>query len=507
MKEQVQEKRIAFIATVKERENQLKIVINSIIDQVDLIHVVLNWYNEVPKWLVQLMLCDICKIQTHLNPKNCHAHDSIWNLIDAENTVEKINGQSSYYFTLDDDLNYPADYIEKLIESIEYHDRKAVVTVHAANVVQPVDSYYDCRTVYGFSCLLLEDERVDMAACGTVAFHSSAIKPTLQDFPIVFMRDLWFSILCKKNDVPIFAIKRRKDWLTSLETMGDTVYNASRNNKTLRELKDRVLKEKFLPLLFCNTRNDKYCLITDYDFDERLLTRSLQTLACEVDCNRVIFSNRAKHYGFKTLTQYVTPEEVEIGIAGSKIITQFRFINNLPDNSKVISADADLYYLKDPFTAFDIEAFDGASEQYEWDIAVTTRPEGELHHYPINQGIVMFRVNDKVRNFLEFLASQIFKRTWPELIEWQAKFNHTGNNWCIGQDMMCVAWLLRDWVYEKFGVTIIDVGPKYNFCPHADGAHTEKGKELLMNAYYSRSVSVLHLKSRLKELLLDGMLS
>jgi len=487
----MKEKVIAFIASVKDREQQLKIVIDSIVGQVDLIHVVLNWYDEVPNWILE----KDCKIHAHLNPKNDHAHDSIWNLVDAENMVERINGQSSYYFVFDDDLNYPTDYIEKLIGCIERHDRKAVVTVHGANVAQPVESYYQCRNVYGFSSWLDEDQHVDMAGCGTVAFHSSTIRPTLQDFPIVFMRDLWFSILCKKNNVPIVAIARYKDWITSLETMGETVYEASNNNETLIMLKNRVLKEQFLPLLFCENHNDKYCLITDYDFDEQLMTKSLGTLACVTCCNRVIFSNKAKHYGLRALTQYVTPEEVEIGIAGSKIVTQFRFINNLPDNSKVISADADLYYLKDPFVAF----------EQDFDIAVTTR--AEQYQYPINQGMVMFRVNNRVRGFLNFLASQINERTWLELIEWQKKFNHTGNNWCVGQDMMCVAWLMRDEIQKQFGVNIIDIGPHYNFCPHADGDSTPDGKRKLMKAYNEKSVAVLHLKSRLKELLLDGSLS
>ena len=72
--------------------------------------------------------------------------------------------------------------------------------------------------------------------------------------------------------------------------------------------------------------------------------------------------------------------------------------------------------------------------------------------------------------------------------------------------MMCVAWLCRDKIQKQFGVKIIDVGPEYNFCPHSDGDHTWSGKQKLMQAYNDKSVAVLHLKSRLKELFSDGLI-
>lgn len=496
----MKEKIIAFIASVKEREEQLKIVIESIYDQVDLIHLVLNWYEEVPDWVGDLD--GEAKIFCHFNPENKNAHDAIWNYLDAENAVLEVKTgwtlserlHENYYFIIDDDILYPQNYIDKLIGCIENHERRAVITVHGANILRPIENYLDSRNVYGYSNRLENDIPVDIAGCGTVAFHSSTIKPTLQDFPFPFCRDLWFSILCAKRKVKIYSVARPSDWLTALKTPGDTVYNATRRSENLQFMKDNVLKEILAPLLYCNLENNKYCLITDYDFDKQLLEKTLSTLSGVSDCNTLVFSNKAKSYGLDILTQYVIPREVKIGRAGSKIVTQFRFIKNLPDNSKVISADADLYFLKDPFVAF----------KQDFDIAVTTRPD--TYQYPINQGVVMLRVNNRVRDFLDFLVSQVYKRTWQALIEWQAKFNHTGNDWCIGQDMMCVAWLHKLWVLKKFGVKIVDIGSEYNFCPHSDGIHTFSGKQKLMNAYNDKSVSVLHLKSKLKELLFDGQL-
>jgi hypothetical protein len=487
------DKRIALIASVKGREQQLKLVIKRVIDQVDTIHLVLNYYDEVPQWVDHLTY----KIVYHLNPTNKNAHDSIWEHLrwDLE-----FNKKDAYYFICDDDLYYPEDYFDKFIEAIERHNRKSVITAHGSDFVRPVSDYYNSRITYGFTDFCERDIFVQLAGCGTVAFHSSAfnVSPTLQDFPIPFCRDLYFSIFCAKQDVKIVSLQRPAGWIIPLKTEGDTVWDTIKNNKQLRTLKNRVLKEQLLPLLFCDKDNDRFLMMTDYDFDRKLLDKSLITLNQNVDCNKIIFSNNLgnDHRQVTSLTQYVTEEEFNIGRMGSKILTQYRFAKSLPDGSKIISADADLYYLKNPFEAFD---------EFDFDIGLTTRHY--KYRYSINAGVVMFNMNNKVRRFLDFAISQIYERTWQELDEWQERFKHSGNDWYIDQDLWCVAWGLKNWIKSFFDVKIIDIGSKYNYCPHADGIRTELGKQELMQAYNDKSVNVLHLKSKLKELVIDGSLS
>lgn len=490
------EKKTALIATVKEREETLKIVIKSIYDQVDAIHVVLNYYHEVPEWLKGLRW----KVIPHLNPTNKNAHDAIWSYIPKD----------GYVFIMDDDLYYPKTYIDKLIETIEKFDRRRVVTAHGSVYLAPVKDYFSRRT-YGFSSALEHDTGVDLAGVGALGFHTSTIRPTLQDFPIPFCRDLFFSILCAKRNIGISTPARPYGWIAPLKTPGETVWDMTNQNKKLRDLKNRILKEQLLPLLACDRSNDKYCLITDYDFDEWLLSNTLDTLDRVVNCNKIVFSNRVKDYsqltyqnGYNILTQYVTEDELRLGRMGSKVLTQYRFINALPDGSKVISADADLHFLKDPFEAFKPYIYSKTQDQ-KFDIVVTTRPY--QYKYPINAGVVMFNVNDRVRRFLTFVMSQLYDLTWQPLIDFQKKFGHTGTDWYIDQDLWCAVYLNRQEILERFDVLVDDIGPSMNYCPHADGDSTEQGKQQLMQAYNEKSVHVLHLKSRLKELLFEGKLN
>ena len=521
-----EETRTALIASVKEREKSLKIVLKRIYDQVDKIELILNFYDSVPEWLK-----DKQKIVCHLNKENRHAHDSIWSYVP----------ESGYCFVMDDDLMYPQDFCEKLILAIERHERHAVCTAHGSNLILPASDYLDARRTYGFSDRQDRDIFNDLCGVGCCAFHTDTFgdkQPSLQNFPIPFMRDLYFSLHCKKNNVSIVNVQRPSQWILPLQTPGETVYEATLNNKRLRALKNRVMKEQLLPSLHCNQKNEdnKYVLITDYGFDSRLVNKTLQTLDDVSDCNIVMFTDELRDYDFsseqympkkKVLVQYVTPEERAIGICGSRVLTQYRFMLGLPNGSRVITSDSDMYFLRNPFDAFNTDSSseeNGSPDENgeesagkEFDIAVTTRPE--LYKYPINSGIVMFRINDRVKDFLRFLVEQIYDRTWPDLISYEMKFNHNVepdgvthcdniNSWYFDQDIWCVSYLHQDFLKNDFGVRLVDVGPTFNFCPHSDGTTEQAahGKAKLMAAYHAESVHVLHLKSKLKELLFEGLL-
>ena len=525
-----------LIASVKEREEQLKIVLNRLLHQTKWqwinCHVVLNWYDEVPVWIKNLG----CQVKSHINQTNKHAHDSIWQFMPND----------GYVFVCDDDLLYPSNFFYKLIEAIERHRRRWVCTAHGSNITLPAADYMDARHTYGFSDRLERDIFNDVAGVGCCAFHVSTLQPTLQDFPIPFMRDLYFSLLCKKNDVKIVNVQRPSQWILPLATSGSTVYDETLNNKQLRSLKNRVMKEQLLPALHCANNvgsasdQGQYVLITDYGFDSRLISKTLETLdeVTDEQTNIIVFSDELKDYSFQSqgveaiydntkrsvLTQYVTPDERKIGRMGSKVLTQYRFILGLPNGSRVISADGDLYFLRDPFQAFDfiVNGFDlsengklemreaKSSQQIDvlakdkFDIGVTTRCEE--YQYPINGGVVMFRVNDQVKDFLRFLIEQLYNLTDPDLISYQKQFGHEGTDWYIDQDMWNVAYLSDDKLKEHYNVKITDVGCSFNYAPHADGEQTESGKAKLMGAFLDESVHVLHLKSRLKELLFEGLL-
>jgi len=301
--EKLIEKRIAFIASVEERQQQLKIVINALYDQVDLIHLILNWYTEIPQWIKELP-----KIFAHLNPENKNAHDSVWQYVEAENVATKVNGQENYYFICDDDLLYPKDYVSEMIKAVDRYKKSCVITCHGANIQRPVESYLKSRNVYGFSDPLERDIFVDMAGCGTVAFHSSTIKPILQHFPIPYCRDLWFSILAARQNVKIISIARPSFWIIPLETSGETVYEATQQSEKLQFVKDKLLKEALVSALYKvnKIKSPKVSVIMPVYNGIRFLDRAIQSILnqTEKDFEFIIIDDGSSEPVFEKIKSY-----------------------------------------------------------------------------------------------------------------------------------------------------------------------------------------------------------
>jgi len=505
------EKITILIASVLEREHQLKIVLNRIASQIGYhnidVHVVLNFYDEIPIWAPSYTI--FCKF--HLNPTNKKAHDAIWEYVPKD----------GYVFVMDDDIYYPLDYFDKLIKALRRHEHKAVCTCHGSNIQLPAKDYMESRQTWGFTDSLDRDIFNDLAGVGCCAFHTDTIRPQLSDFPIQFMRDMFFSALCLKKGMKIINIQRDADWLRPMHATGETVYDVTYNNEGLRELKNTVFKDRFLPALNRRTNglSDQYVLIQHTGDGKQwhdLLSTTMRTLVdVNPNVNIIVFSDQQKDFSFwdenylatvkrPVLTRYITPKEMAIGQMGCKMVTQYGLIQTLPEGSQVISADADLYFLRDPFKAFD---------WFYFDIGVTTRCEP--YKYPINSGVVMFNVNRHTDGFLAHLTRNVYavyghgRRTWDALEAFEKKHGHDAqanrNSWYCDQDAWCVAYEQREGIARN-GTKIVDVGPYWNFCPHADGDQTASGKAKLLRAYHDESVGVLHLKSQLKSLLFEGLL-
>lgn len=161
---------------------------------------------------------------------------------------------------------------------------------------------------------------------------------------------------------------------------------------------------------------------------------------------------------------------------------------NMRNNDRLLVADADLYFLDDPFTAFD----------KDFDLAITTRcHEWKFNgrEYPVNGGVFFFRINDKTRKFVNFYLQQCENPNWPPLVKLRKELGRVYTpDWEIGQDFLLAAWENRD----ELDLNIVDLGPEYNLCPNTDYFGVRKAQQLIKVAYETKSAKVLHLKSELK---------
>ena len=207
------------LASFPPREKKLKKVVECFLSQADNIYVYLNDYKEIPAFL------DHPRIHVKLS------NDAYGDLRDNGKMYFMNTVPNGYCFTVDDDINYPDDYIEKMIRKIEIYERKAIVGIHGTIFAKPFENYFKNRTVFHFKNKLERDVVVNQLGTGTVGFHTSLIRPNLEEFCDVGMADVFMAIIAKKNAISLICIDRDENWMSAMEEdEGGNLYHEFRKN-------------------------------------------------------------------------------------------------------------------------------------------------------------------------------------------------------------------------------------------------------------------------------------
>lgn len=191
---------VGCMASFPPRREALEKTVKSIIAQVDELRIYLNNYDEIPDFL------KIQKVKVTLGK------DALGDLRDNGKFYSLPSDDNTYVFTFDDDLIYPVDYVSKLIFNIEMLNRGSIVGVHG--VIFPENEFTTLaqRKVFQFS-KASNGYFVDLLGTGTCAWHSSTFKPKLENFKTPGVCDLWFSAVAASNHIPLFTVKREKNWV------------------------------------------------------------------------------------------------------------------------------------------------------------------------------------------------------------------------------------------------------------------------------------------------------
>ncbi|HNS20120.1 MAG TPA: glycosyltransferase [Sedimentisphaerales bacterium] len=231
-----QDRRIALIVSIPERSASLRDVLRDIENQVDEIRILLNEFEAAPQDLYGHK--KVSTVQTNRTGESFAS--GVWNLLKPDD--------EGYVFVVDDDIAYPPDYVERMTSKIEEHQRRAVMVVHGIDFCEPFEDYVRDRTVYRFEVNRSGDGVVDAGGVGTLAFHTSTIRPCLRDFQNPSFRDLWFAVLATRRGVPMICVAREAGWLRARATEGRQLWFQFGNGKW-KDLKNEVFRQNLLPLL------------------------------------------------------------------------------------------------------------------------------------------------------------------------------------------------------------------------------------------------------------------
>jgi len=221
--------KIFNVATYKRDEFLFK-TIDSIYNQADEINIALNSHDTVPD-----------KLKNDLKI-NCFITD---NSIGDGFKFYRLSESDGYYFTIDDDIIYPSNYGEYLIEKYNEYSEKHIICLHGRTFHQyPVTSYYQSPH-HSFRCLgdVSNDNFVHFGGTGVMMFHTDLFKFSYEDIKYSNMADIWVGKFANEMDIKIMCVKHNNKFLRYQTEVGkDTIFNKSvHNDKIQTELINKII--------------------------------------------------------------------------------------------------------------------------------------------------------------------------------------------------------------------------------------------------------------------------
>jgi len=184
----MQHKTLCGIASIPGRKHLLKNTLDSLHNQLSHIVVFLNGYKNIPKFEypnVDYVLTD--------------------NAIGAATKFYANKDGFTYYFTADDDLIYPENYIQNLINTLKIYNNKPLVTHHGGMIKKyPLNSGKKILNPrYSFFQNVDTNKFIHWGGTGCMAYHIPSISIDSKNFNHYNMVDLDIYIKSQKENIPI----------------------------------------------------------------------------------------------------------------------------------------------------------------------------------------------------------------------------------------------------------------------------------------------------------------
>ena len=158
-----------------------------------------------------------------------------------------MRGTEGYILTADDDIDYPHDYVERMVHEVEAHQRTAMVGVHGAALPYGPpftrwSQYANMRRSHVFALEHGGRIPVDVIGTGTMAFHSKIGIPDIEAMDTLRMVDLHVAHWAAKKSVNMHMVPRKRDWLVEFDGLDEQrIWQQTKADKELQHMMLRVL--------------------------------------------------------------------------------------------------------------------------------------------------------------------------------------------------------------------------------------------------------------------------
>lgn len=210
---------VAGMATIPDRLNTLELVLDSITPQVEILWLSLNGFDRTPKLLAKY--------------KNVNAVIMSNEMGDA-NKFLKVDSCEGYYFSLDDDIIYPKDYVETYIKAIDEH--RCLVSIHGCKIPpRKIQSYYGGKIQKAHCLNTCGQVEVDICGSGVAAFHTDYFRPSYKRFEAANMADIWLSMQAHEQGVKRLCLAHKAGWIKGGLNKGrSTIYDTHKHSDSIQ---------------------------------------------------------------------------------------------------------------------------------------------------------------------------------------------------------------------------------------------------------------------------------
>lgn len=192
-------KKIVGIASTPNRIEGLKDTIKCLSPQVDHIYVWLNGYEKIPP-------IKETNVTFHLSPINEGA-------IAKLKILELIKENNFYYFTCDDDIIYPPNYVE---HNLSIYEPGSIQSSHAKIFPPfPISSYaHNDISGFYFGSEINHKTPVHIIGTGVSLMDSNVAKNiNYKEFATPNMLDIWVSCWAQQTQTPLYVVPHPQSWL------------------------------------------------------------------------------------------------------------------------------------------------------------------------------------------------------------------------------------------------------------------------------------------------------
>mgnify|MGYP001456719912 CR=1 FL=1 len=124
--------------------------------------------------------------------------------------------------TVDDDIHYPPDYVETMVDAVNRYDGEAIVGVHGCvlpvgEAVKDWDEYRRKRRVHWFRRPVSTDLPVNIVGTGTMAYDASRITFDWTKYEQQRMVDIHVAVEAQRKGIPMITPPRGREWMVPID--------------------------------------------------------------------------------------------------------------------------------------------------------------------------------------------------------------------------------------------------------------------------------------------------